>query len=275
MSVAVPLFTYAASVNHKGDHTIKETTLGDQATETPYNATAVPFTEADLVRVGELRCDKMRTREGGPAVPGRVKTQRLTVTNGSWDGTGHTTNTITHNPDADGEGNSALYVHTGGANVVGGLRVNGTVTVVSGHLRVALHPFFCAAMIADFTPASGRILGVWQNSANSGAWDGSTGLFTSPVTGYYRFTFTGIADWIGGVRTTVQLYVNGSAHANPLISAHTDGDPDAPQKYRHIGFNAIVYMVAGWTANLHLAIGKLYGSSKGYTFFTGELVQAT
>eukprot|EP00741_Cyanophora_paradoxa_P001021 tig00000451_g983.t1 len=48
MSVAVPLFTYAASVNHKGDHTIKETTLGNQATEAPYNATAVPFSEADL-----------------------------------------------------------------------------------------------------------------------------------------------------------------------------------------------------------------------------------
>eukprot|EP00741_Cyanophora_paradoxa_P020323 tig00021248_g19615.t1 len=57
-------------VNHKGDHTIKETTLGNQATEAPYNATAVPFSEADLVRVGELRCDKMRTREGGSAVPG-------------------------------------------------------------------------------------------------------------------------------------------------------------------------------------------------------------
>eukprot|EP00741_Cyanophora_paradoxa_P000816 tig00000443_g787.t1 len=128
MSVAVPLFTYAASVNHKGDHTIKETTLGDQATETPYNATAVPFSEADLVRVGELRCDKMRTREGGSAVPGRVKTQRLTVTNGSWDGSGHTTNALTFN-NADGEANAALYVQGGGANVVGGLRVNGAATV--------------------------------------------------------------------------------------------------------------------------------------------------
>eukprot|EP00741_Cyanophora_paradoxa_P024766 tig00000270_g23909.t1 len=88
MSVAVPLFTYAASVNHVKDHTIKETILGYQTTETPYNATAVPFSEADLVRVGELRCDKMRTREGGSAVPGRVKTQRLTVTNGAWDGSG-------------------------------------------------------------------------------------------------------------------------------------------------------------------------------------------
>eukprot|EP00741_Cyanophora_paradoxa_P014764 tig00020824_g14242.t1 len=108
MSVAVPLFTYAASVNHKADHTIKETTLGNQATETPYNATAVPFSEADLVRVGELRCDKMRTREGGSAVPGRVRTQRLTVTNGAWDGSGHTTNALTFNGGADGEGNAAL-----------------------------------------------------------------------------------------------------------------------------------------------------------------------
>eukprot|EP00741_Cyanophora_paradoxa_P019054 tig00021111_g18396.t1 len=129
MSVAVPLFTYAASVNHKADHTIKETVLGNQATETPYNATAVPFSEADLVRVGELRCDKMRTREGGSAVPGRVKTQRLTVTNGAWDGSGYSTNQLTFNGTGDGESNAALYVQGGGANVVGGLRVSGNTTL--------------------------------------------------------------------------------------------------------------------------------------------------
>eukprot|EP00741_Cyanophora_paradoxa_P020708 tig00021290_g19988.t1 len=47
--------------------------------------------------------------------------RRLTVTNGAWDGSGYTTNQVTFNGTVNGEGNAALYVQGGGANVVGGL----------------------------------------------------------------------------------------------------------------------------------------------------------
>lgn len=101
-----------------------------------------------------------------------------------------------------------------------------------------------------------------------GAIEFSTGIFTTPKTGIYHFTFSGIRDK-GPEDTYVELHRTTGSQTDKIVVAYADHSAS----YGALGFTATIRLLKGDIINVVLKNGGLYDSSVcSYTSFTGSLL---
>lgn len=294
-STVVPVFTFASPINHHSAHEVADGTSGQEWTEAAAGANA--FTTDSVLRVHELRADKANS--AGTA-PGMVKTQQLLVSNGpysgttadAWDDTS-TTRVSTFN-EATADTAAALVVRGGGARIGGGLRVqagnlnvtgaitgtslstgsgsisggavSGTTGTFTGNVKRG-NDVFC--YFTTSTVASTNTITTWTSRLSSTNFDSSTGTYTAPVAGVYRFTLSAIQD---SSASTAQIFlrVNGadlSPRVQMFYSNTSSNVYSGGTSYTHcltLAANAqVTFVVIG---------GSIYSSASPYIVLSGELV---
>ncbi len=101
-----------------------------------------------------------------------------------------------------------------------------------------------------------------------GAMEFSTGIFTTPRTGIYHFTFSGIRDK-DPEDTYVELYRTVGSQTDKIVVAYADHSAT----YGALGFTATIRLLKGDIINVVLKDGGLYDSLVcSYTSFTGSLL---
>ena len=102
-----------------------------------------------------------------------------------------------------------------------------------------------------------------KNVANVGnVFNGDTGIFTSPVNGYYEFTFTGSAYADG--YNIIRVEKNGSGNMKFLTE----------RKDSLMSFTWIMELSVGDEIRLFLENGVIYRGPYRYNFFNGMLLHS-
>lgn len=157
----------------------------------------------------------------------------------------------------------SINIGNGGTTNIVGPVSTGNISA-NGRITSTSVPAF--SVYASFLQTqSGNLTYNATNSNNGGHMNLGTGLFTSPVAGYYQFNYYGFVDTGLGGNTTVTFQKNGSGFPSRAYNDFNDASYGPV-----ITLSAVIYLAANDNVRVNITGAGMHGNDS--SFFSGFLI---